>query len=43
MAGYIERICSRCGKLKEVCCFVDGEPWCEECFEQAMDGGADNA
>ena len=33
----IMRVCSRCGRVKEVCCLVDGEPWCEECFEKAME------
>lgn len=33
----IMRVCSRCGRAKEVCCLVDGEPWCEECFEKAME------
>lgn len=33
----IMRVCSRCGRVKEVCCLVDGEPRCEECFEKAME------
>lgn len=33
------RICSQCGEEKEVCCLVDGEPWCEECFERALGDG----
>lgn len=42
MTEYIDCVCTQCGEVKEVCCFVDGEPWCEECFDKAMDGGADN-
>ena len=32
-------ICSQCAELKKVCCFVDGMPWCEECFERALGNG----
>ena len=39
MDTWIYRICSQCGEEKEVCCLVDGEPWCEECFERALGDG----
>ena len=28
--------CAKCGETKEIVCTVDGEPWCEECFDKAM-------
>ena len=39
MRTGIYRICSQCAELKNVCCFVDGEPWCEDCFEKALGNG----
>lgn len=27
--------CEKCGRKKEIVCIVDGEPWCEECFNKA--------
>lgn len=32
-------LCGKCGQVKnieELVCMVDGEPWCEECFDKAM-------
>ena len=31
-----EHVCSRCGQKRPVVCTVDGNPWCEACFEEAM-------
>lgn len=28
--------CEKCGKEVEIVCFVDDEPWCEECFVKAL-------
>lgn len=39
MDTWIYRICSQCGEEKEVCCLVDDEPWCAECFERALGNG----
>ena len=36
MAEYIDRVCAKCGEVKEVCCLVDGRPWCPDCFEKAL-------
>lgn len=30
--------CGKCGEVKEPACFVDGEPWCEDCLDRALDG-----
>lgn len=27
--------CAKCGEVREIVCRVDGEPWCEECFDKA--------
>lgn len=32
-----ERFCSRCGQKRPVACTVDGKPWCEDCFEDALE------
>lgn len=32
------RLCAKCGKEKEVCCLIDGKPWCEDYFVIALDG-----
>ena len=29
--------CIKCGAIKEIACTVDGNPWCEECFDKAID------
>ena len=34
----IKRPCSQCGEEKEVCCLIDGKPWCEDCFIKALGG-----
>ena len=39
----IMRPCSKCGGVKEVCCLIDGEPWCEDCFDKALRGELDAA
>ena len=39
MDTWIYRICSQCGEETKACCFVDGMPWCEECFERALGNG----
>lgn len=31
--------CAKCGKIKEMVCTVDGKPWCEDCFDKAMESG----
>lgn len=28
--------CAKCGKDAEIVCFVDGKPWCDECFCKAL-------
>ena len=28
--------CIKCGVIKEIVCTVDGNPWCEECFDKAL-------
>jgi formylmethanofuran dehydrogenase subunit E len=35
----IMRKCSKCGEVKEVCCLIGGKPWCEDCFDKALNGG----
>lgn len=39
----IKRRCTKCGKMKEVCCHIDGKPWCVDCFLNALESkdGAD--
>ena len=34
----IMRLCAKCGEIKEVCCLIDGKPWCEDCFDKALSG-----
>lgn len=36
MNENIKDICVKCGEEKEICCTVDGEPWCEDCFGKAL-------
>ena len=31
--------CAKCRKIKEIVCTVDGKPWCEDCFDKAMESG----
>ena len=28
--------CIKCGAIKEIVCTVDGNPWCDECFDKAL-------
>ena len=28
--------CIKCGAIKEIACTVDGNPWCDECFDKAL-------
>jgi hypothetical protein len=28
--------CGQCGEVKEPVAFVDGKPWCEDCFDNAL-------
>lgn len=28
--------CVKCGELKDPAVFVDGKPWCEDCFDLAL-------
>ena len=28
---------AKCGQEKVIACTVDGEPWCEDCFDRAME------
>ena len=37
----IIRPCSKCGEAKEVCCLIDGKPWCGDCFDKALTGEHD--
>jgi hypothetical protein len=39
--GVIMRPCAKCGEVKEICCMIDGEPWCEDCFDKALRGELD--
>lgn len=32
-----ECTCAKCGEVREICCIVDGEPWCEDCLDKAID------
>ena len=32
----MKKICSKCGREKEVACLVDGKPWCEECLDSNL-------
>ena len=34
--------CTKCRKIKEMVCTVDGKPWCEDCFDKAMGSGANH-
>lgn len=34
----VKSTCAKCGEVKEICCSVDGQPWCEDCFEKALSG-----
>lgn len=29
--------CGKCGETKDIACFVDGLPWCEDCFDKALE------
>lgn len=29
-------VCTKCGEEKEIVCYVDGEPWCEDCLDKAL-------
>lgn len=29
--------CSKCGGVKEIVALVDGLPWCEDCFDAALE------
>lgn len=40
---FIMRPCAKCGEVKEVCCLIEGEPWCEDCFDKALRGELDAA
>lgn len=39
--------CAKCGEVREIACLVDGLPWCEGCFGEALgkaaqEGGGTN-
>lgn len=31
--------CVKCSRSKPIVCTVDGAPWCEGCFDRALDSG----
>ena len=35
MDYYITK-CANCGQLKDILCTINGEPWCEDCFNNVL-------
>ena len=35
--------CDKCGKKKDIVVIVDGIPYCEDCFDEALEGVTNDA